>query len=52
MAATTTGDWSLIVATRAPPYDPNGFELGDSDELVEAYPEAAADIARFTRRKQ
>ena len=52
MAATTTGDWSLIGATLAPPYDPNGFELGDPDQLVEAYPEAAADIARFTRKKQ
>ena len=29
MAATTTGDWSLTGATLAPPYDPDGFELGD-----------------------
>lgn len=49
MAAATTGDWSLTGATLAPPYDPDGFELGDRDELTEAYPEAAADIARFTR---
>ena len=49
MAGTTTGDWSLIGATLAPPYDPDGFELGLADELTQAYPEAAADIARFTR---
>ena len=50
MAADTTGDWSLTGATLAPPYDADGFELGDADELTEAYPQAAADIARFTRR--
>ena len=50
MAAATTGDWSLTGATLAPPYDPDGFELGDAAELIEAYPEAAADIARFVRR--
>ena len=49
MAATTTGDWSLTGATLAPPYDPDGFELGDRHELTAAYPEAAADIVRFTR---
>ena len=50
MAACPTGDWSLTGATLAPPYDPDGFDLGDPDELTDAYPEAAADIARFTRR--
>ena len=49
MAAATTGDWSLTGATLAPPYDPDGFELGDAGELTKAYPKAAADIARFTR---
>ena len=49
MAAATTGEWSLTGATLAPPYDPDGFELGAPAELTEAYPEAAADIARFTR---
>ena len=49
MAAATTGDWSLTGATLAPPYSEDGFELGDRGELAEAYPEAAADIARFTR---
>ena len=50
MAAATTGDWSLTGATLAPPYDSDGLELGDADHLTEAYPEAAADIARFIRR--
>ena len=50
MAGGTTGDWSLTGATLAPPYDEEGFELGDAHELTEAYPEAAAEIARFTRR--
>ena len=49
MAAGTTGDWSLTGATLAPAFQADGFELGDPDELTEAYPEAAADIARFTR---
>ena len=49
MAAGTTGDWSLTGATLAPPYDADGFELGDANELTEVYPEAAVDIARFTR---
>ena len=49
MAAGTTGDWSLTGATLAPPYDEDGFELGDASALTETYPEAAADIARFTR---
>ena len=33
----------------ARPYDPDAFELGDPDGLAETYPEATADIARFTR---
>ena len=52
MAAASTGEWSLTGATLAPPYDPDGFELGTAPELTEAYPDAAADIARFTRRTQ
>lgn len=50
MAAATTGDWSLTGTTMAPAFQPEAFELGDPDELAEAYPDAAADIARFTRR--
>ena len=50
MAAATTGDWSLTGTTMAPAFQPRGFELGDPDDLAEAYPDAATDIARFTRR--
>jgi len=51
MAATTTGDWSLTGATLAPAYQDDDLDMGDPDELTDAYPEAAADIARFTRPK-
>ena len=50
MAACTTGEWSLVGTTMAPAFRPEGFELGDPEELAKAYPEAVADIARFTRR--
>ena len=50
MAAGTTGEWSLTGTTMAPAFEADCFEMGDADELTEAYPEAAADIARFTRR--
>ena len=50
MAAATTGDWSLTGTTMAPAFQPEAFELGDPDELAEAYPDAVADIARLTRR--
>ena len=50
MAAATTGDWSLVGTTMAPAFQPEAFELGDPDALTAAYPEAAADIARLTRR--
>ena len=49
MAAGTTGDWSLTGTTMAPAFQPDAFELGDPDELARAYPDAAADIVRFTR---
>ena len=49
MAAGTTGEWSLTGTTMAPAFEPDFFELGNADELAEAYPEVAADIARFTR---
>lgn len=49
MAAGTGGEWSLVGTTMAPAFDEAGFELGDRPTLADAYPEAAADIARFTR---
>ncbi len=49
MAAGTTGEWSLVGTTMAPPFDEASFELGDRAVLSAAYPGAAEDIARFTR---
>jgi len=50
MGAATTGDWSLVGTTMAPPFRPDGFELGDNDALTAQYPAAAGDIARYTRQ--
>ena len=49
MGAATMGQWSLVGTTMAPGYRPEGFELGDRDELSGLYPEATGDIARLTR---
>ncbi len=49
MAAGTTGDWSLVGTTMAPRFDDVSFELGERSTLSAAYPDAARDIARFTR---
>ena len=49
MGAGTTGDWSLVGATMAPPYREEGFELGSFAELVALYPDAADHIARYAR---
>lgn len=49
MGAETLGEWSLVGTTMAPPYVPEGFELGRREELVERYPAAATEIARLVR---
>ena len=49
MGARTTGAWSLVGTTMAPPYSKEGFELGRADELVARYPAAAAHISRYVR---
>ncbi len=51
MGAATTGDWSLVGTTMAPPFDPDGFELGVASQLTTSHPDAAADIARFIRKE-
>lgn len=51
MGAATTGDWSLVGTTMAPPFHPDGFELGDGATLMARYPDAATDIARFVREE-
>ncbi len=50
MGAATTGEWSLMGTTMAPPYHQEGFELGDADELTARYPSAADAISRLVRR--
>jgi predicted cupin superfamily sugar epimerase len=44
----SAGAWSLVGTTMAPPFDWHGFVLGDADELVAAYPEAADRIRRLS----
>lgn len=51
MAAGTCGEWSLVGTTMAPPFDEASFELGDRATLSAVFPEAAADIRRFTRHR-
>ena len=48
MGAYSLGDWTLVGTTMAPPYDGDGFELGDRRQLLAEYPSAAADITRLT----
>ncbi|MDP7598321.1 MAG: cupin domain-containing protein [Acidimicrobiales bacterium] len=52
MGASTMGDWSLVGTTLAPPYDPDGFELGTAEQLIEGFPEAAARITDLIRDDQ
>lgn len=52
MGAATTGAWSLVGATMAPPFHAEGFEAGEAGALAAAYPGAAAHIRRFVREKQ
>lgn len=49
MGAETTGDWSLVGTTMAPPFDADTFELANADELREHYPSAASRISRLVR---
>jgi len=47
--SSSTGEWTLVGTTTAPPFDWDGFELGDRAALTAAYPAAAARIAELTR---
>jgi len=49
MGASTTGDWSLVGATMAPPWHPGRFVLGDRADLIGQYPPAACRIEELTR---
>ena len=41
------GDFTLMGTTMAPAFDPDDFELGDRDSLIEQYPRHAEQIARL-----
>ncbi|WP_336660951.1 cupin domain-containing protein [Leucobacter sp. USHLN153] len=43
------GEWSLVGTTMSPPFEWNGFELGDREALQRRFPSAAARIAELTR---
>jgi len=47
--SSSTGEWTLVGTTTAPPFDWDGFELGDRAALTAASPAAAARIAELTR---
>lgn len=44
-----SASWSLIGTTMSPPFDWNGFKLGERAPLQAAYPEFADRIAELTR---
>ncbi len=52
MGASTTGAWSLVGTTMAPPYDPDGFELGSQEDLVASYPAVGERIVSLVRPVQ
>lgn len=48
-ASATRGDWTLLGTTMAPPFNPEGFELADPDELSAAFPRHAGIIRALSR---
>lgn len=47
--SSSTGSWSLVGTTMSPPFDWNGFELGDRAALQAGYPAARDRIAALIR---
>jgi predicted cupin superfamily sugar epimerase len=47
--SSSTGEWSLVGTTTAPPFDWEGFELGERSALTAGHPGAAERIAALTR---
>jgi len=43
------GKWALMGTTMSPGFDYADFELGDQEQLIAQYPEAAEKIRRYTR---
>lgn len=48
--SSSTGEWTLIGTTMAPPFRWEGFRLGSRSELCAQYPEASTRIAALTRK--
>lgn len=49
-AAEPLGEWTLAGCTTAPPFDWDGWRLGQAHELVAGWPDAADDIRRLAAR--
>jgi predicted cupin superfamily sugar epimerase len=47
--ASTTGAWSLLGTTMAPPYHDEGFELAHAEALEERFPSASDRVRELTR---
>lgn len=47
--SSTTGAWTLVTATMAPPYTDDRFELATAAVLIARWPDAATRIATLTR---
>ncbi|WP_025134479.1 cupin domain-containing protein [Leucobacter sp. PH1c] len=47
--SSSAGEWTLIGTTMAPPFEWNGFALGERAALQERYPAVAERIAELTR---
>lgn len=47
--SSSLGSWSLVGTTMSPPFEWNGFELGERQELQARFPEATQRIAELTR---
>jgi hypothetical protein len=47
--ARSTGAWSLVGTTMAPPFDDSGFRLGERADLASRYPAWRDRIAELTR---
>lgn len=47
----SAGEWTLVGTTTAPPFDWDGFRLGDRAELTAGWPGAATGIAGLTRER-
>ena len=49
--SSSTGEWTLVGTTMAPPFDWHGFELADSERLAERHPKVADRIRSLAPRR-